>query len=458
MRLIRVFIRQIRRLIYSLYLYLSITKTPIRVKPIYFIVAALAVLGVSCTENPDVSEVVPASGTISNRISVSEAIENASKFFAGIEGTGSGTRAAGRPPATIQVVGSANAATRSGVAQDTMLYLVNYDAGQGFALLGADRRLSPVYAIAEEGSLDLRDTVENMGLALFMRDVQASIQAETNGITLLYNKVPGMDGKIVYPDPIYNVIVCYKKGPRTNKWKWGQDSPFNKYCMMIDGKNCKVGCVAVATAMLMAWNREPSEIDGFPLDWDKICSVEGGYDYDWDAMEQLTQFLSILGRRKFLNMQYGLDNSTATSEDVRNALGRCHYSSLPVQPFDKDKIIEYFDHYCGVVIMDGGIYENGQRTGGHEWIVGGCMDINIWYLENGGPRAGRHLYYLYCNWGWKGLSNGWYKWSNMNPIEGPELTEKGEYPPVGGYNFQNLHMILNAVFIPRNYHDEPRDN
>lgn len=43
-------------------------------------------------------------------------------------------------------------------------YLVNYDNG-GFAILSADKRVTPVLGISDEGSISASDTVSNSGLS-----------------------------------------------------------------------------------------------------------------------------------------------------------------------------------------------------------------------------------------------------------------------------------------------------
>ena len=55
-------------------------------------------------------------------------------------------------------------------------YLVNYADDAGFALLSADSRLRPIYAISDEGSMSFSDTTYNKGLALFARGVEAEIR------------------------------------------------------------------------------------------------------------------------------------------------------------------------------------------------------------------------------------------------------------------------------------------
>ena len=38
---------------------------------------------------------------------------------------------------------------------------------------------------------------------------------------------------------------------------WGQDSPYNIYCPVINGKRCPTGCVATALAQLMRYHQWP---------------------------------------------------------------------------------------------------------------------------------------------------------------------------------------------------------
>ena len=63
----------------------------------------------------------------------------------------------------------ANKITRS--ANDDVevrFHVINFEDNQGFALVSADSRATPVYAYSETGNIDLDDAIENSGFGDFM--------------------------------------------------------------------------------------------------------------------------------------------------------------------------------------------------------------------------------------------------------------------------------------------------
>lgn len=64
--------------------------------------------------------------------------------------------------AGTDVVASA-AATRSGTGVDTLLYIVNFENGGGYALLGADDRIDDVIALVDEGNMSAEEFLAAAG-------------------------------------------------------------------------------------------------------------------------------------------------------------------------------------------------------------------------------------------------------------------------------------------------------
>lgn len=64
--------------------------------------------------------------------------------------------------------------TRGSDLPDTLFYVVNYEDDMGFMMLSADRRMNPVYALSDKGSLELSDTTFNKGLDAFYHNAIAS--------------------------------------------------------------------------------------------------------------------------------------------------------------------------------------------------------------------------------------------------------------------------------------------
>ena len=107
------------------------------------------------------------------KLTLDEALAHAEEMFSVIEGN---TRSKSRKVAKVkEIYGSSH--TR-GDNTNPLFYLVNYEDNEGFALLGADERVEPVYAISSKGKLNMEDTVRNIGLAVFMNDIIQNAEYE----------------------------------------------------------------------------------------------------------------------------------------------------------------------------------------------------------------------------------------------------------------------------------------
>lgn len=91
---------------------------------------------------PNVSE--QSAKTNTHRVSLHDALNRADALLSQIGDPT--TRSKTRKVKSVEYL--TNTLTRSGTI-DTTLYLVNYENNGGFALLGADKRVRPIYAISE---------------------------------------------------------------------------------------------------------------------------------------------------------------------------------------------------------------------------------------------------------------------------------------------------------------------
>lgn len=130
----------------------------------------IAAQTVSCTQDAMIDSLTKneEARVLTNQISIEEALENAERAFSVISRD---TRSA-RSVKSIKKIQDTSG-TRSNNEADTKYYIVNYEDDMGFAVLSADRRIGEVYAISDEGSLSLEDSVNNSGLSLFFSGLDA---------------------------------------------------------------------------------------------------------------------------------------------------------------------------------------------------------------------------------------------------------------------------------------------
>ena len=119
---------------------------------------------------------------------------------------------------------------------DTLAYVINYPNESGFVIVSSSSHVYPVLAYSNEGNFSFSNDVskinfiDNIGAYLEEADINASYSVGDNDI----------DG-------------CYIISPMV-KTCLNQRSPWNKY-VIEEHPGCPVGCVAVATALVMTHSK-----------------------------------------------------------------------------------------------------------------------------------------------------------------------------------------------------------
>ena len=207
---------------------------------------------------------------------------------------------------------------------DTLAYVINYPNESGFVIVSSSSHVYPVLAYSNEGNFSFSNDVskinfiDNIGAYLEEADINASYSVGDNDI----------DG-------------CYVISPMV-KTCLNQRSPWNKY-VIEEHPGCPVGCVAVATALVMTHSKYSLSYHGtnFPLKSivDAIASEEEGtsddnalspkrigglitlppflpeYSYE-QAVDSMAKLLYWIG--KDVNMNYSTTSSDAVSRDAYN--------------------------------------------------------------------------------------------------------------------------------------------
>lgn len=215
------------------------------------IIAVFATCMLSCSsDEPALSESVSQQTTDPNFISLDEAVANADEAFKSMLG-----KSKKHTRSNIEAEMFMPQKTRGGQEEMYGFYVLNYGEGEGFALLSADRRRTPVYALSEEGSMHLSDTTGNRGLSWYVNEHINSIPAGRTGYipidTLIAQPFFPSITKTVYSERLIKGIME----------KFHQDYPYNKYCPTItengNSKNAKVGCLALALGTVMGYYEWP---------------------------------------------------------------------------------------------------------------------------------------------------------------------------------------------------------
>lgn len=201
--------------------------------------------------------------------------------------------------------------------------------------------------------------------------------------------------------------------------QWDQNDPYNRDCPTIDGAPCVTGCPATAIAQVLAVKRYPDcgmgvaqarlgnstitmNLDDHPIDWNNIVDdyTEGKFTDDQAAA--VANLMHVAGMA--VNTIYGTGSSGASSNDIIRGI-TTHLK------FDKSARFLRHDFFTtsewNRLVYDelaAGrplVYLGFNTMAGHAFVCDG-------YNGDNGDM-------FHINWGWTGLSDGYYLLANLTP-------------------------------------------
>lgn len=437
-------------------------------KKLLFLSALLVVLGIcGCQSEPEVVSKETLRGTTRSRNlrSIDEAIEIANSSAAFFFGDNVSRSVGLRQTADVRVVSGARSRSES---VDTLLYIVNYADSAGFAIIAADTRIEPLFAVTESGSYDGNRT-GCPGFDMYM-DMT---------LDYMYNRadsLPTYDPKLPYPgEPIFpgggetidttgwtwvtpgggggntpqpnpggtpyqtresDQVTWHVKIDPIITNRWNQHSPWGDYCV-----NGVVGCGPLAVAMVLSYFEVPTHITGsyeefrngesdgvkiqdFALDWSRIKrfnKVDGSnVSSDLTRIEKLATMndMARLGRNigfrsraNYVIAPNPNNNSTSTSlNENRSTLMSYGLKCTSITSYSSSEVAKMGSN---IIIIRGA-----TETIGHEWILDGIKrytsvhtcyyrehDTDSWKVLS---RQSSLCHYNHFNWGWGTLGVGWF--------------------------------------------------
>lgn len=307
------------------------------------------------------------------------------------------------------------------------VYVFDRADNGGYFVLSADDSVLPLLGYTDKGSFDENNIPPALQYWLDSYGKQISYIRSFNAPRLTASQ------SIELPDwePVQPLV----------KTTWNQDAPYNNDCPESNGMNCYTGCVATSMAQVMNYFKYPEMGQGMisymcsslgkrlamnlgktPFDWDNMLDDYLPGNYTEAQGEAVAYLMKACGYS--VEMSYSTETSGAFSYKIGDAM---------VEYFNYDKGVEYLhrSNYnyndwaeiiynnlknYGPVIYDG----NAPLDGGHSFVCDG-------YDGNG---------YFHFNWGWSGMSDGYYTLDALNPsvlgIGGGSI---------GGFNFDQDAVI-----------------
>ncbi len=256
------------------------------------------------------------------KVSIDEAKSIALDFMQTFQKTSAASTRSGEIAIdNIEVVKVNKATTRSiGLenSMDTLIYAVNFSNDGGYALIGADKRTDPIFAIIDSGSFSNESIAGNPNFAYFLNAAlgKATYDIKQNDSVKILNTRSINDYENVY-GTAYSLMS-----------KWGQSSPYNKYCP----NSYPTGCVATAIAQILSYFpcigavewQDGTSHGSTTLHWEQIqtdCLRNGGRldafrnPQSANEVAHLMRYLGVA-----LKAEYKSDGTSIVSKDAINWL------------------------------------------------------------------------------------------------------------------------------------------
>lgn len=299
------------------------------------------------------------------------------------------------------------------------VYVFDTNKGAGFLVVAGDDSYPALLGYSDSGDFDI-----------------------ATAPPALIDMIRGFDAQIasgIVPAPRVRQAPRAAVAPLI-KTKWNQTEPYNLQCPTYNGEPTLTGCVATAMAQLLKFYENPAhgtgtvsyrwtdgsetltyDFEANTFDWGNMLD-----EYDESATEVQRQAVArlMLACGMASGMQYSTTFSGAT--DIDAAMGLVKYMG-----YDRSMQLRFRDFYT-IDEWNSMIYNELSQgrpvpyfgfspIGGHAFICDG-------YQYDDGD-------YFHINWGWSGLSDGYYMLNLLNP---PYIGAGGS---VGGFNRMESAML-----------------
>lgn len=373
-------------------------------QPIIF--GIIFILAVGCSKESD-NQIRQMERT-TNSNSISQARSDVEKLISMLPLT-----KASAEPRRITDTWSTSIETRSSETQHEV-YVFNFNDSLGYALVSSDTRIGLI-GLALEGTFDRLSNITNPGLIITLSNAQTVLSEIDTSDTPFEPEYQYGEWENVFYSPMYGYCPV----------KWGQLNPYNQYCPFEDSTRAYTGCVATAVAQLMSIYKYPAHYSSFSFNWNDM--ITDPFSTDYLGNYSVGILMRQLGTPNNLDMQYSTNGSSANPENIPRTLENfgfsnggtlCNYASYAVineLQSGYPILIGGFDTRYTTIKTNifGRIVDTSvSYGGGHRWLAHGLLDRRrpVYHYEHGSLVESYYedYYYILCNFGWDGDSDGYY--------------------------------------------------
>ena len=285
-----------------------------------------------------------------------------------------------------------------------------FNGEDGFVLVSAEDDARAILGYSDHGRFDATDMPENMQFWLQMyADELASKPTPT----------PSLKGRVQRRIAAHAQATYPTISPILGEVEWGQDEPYNNLCPTMGSERSVTGCVATAISQIMYAHKYPTKGTGSKTYTTESHGLRlnvnfGATTYDWGNMlpyyknnYNSTQANAVATLMYHVgvaaDMDYDPDGSGAISSAALANMGTYFGYDKGIQTLPKDYMKE--EEILNAIVADleigHPVYVSGatKNKEGHAFVCDG--------IKSDG--------YLHINWGWDGVSNGYFALSALDP-------------------------------------------
>ncbi|BEG98864.1 hypothetical protein BSYN_11290 [Bacteroides sedimenti] len=299
--------------------------------------------------------------------------------------------------------------------RDVYYYVFNIGENNGFVIVSGDDRAKDILGYSDGGSFDINFLPPNFvyWLDCYKQELRALMEQPDTAAIASTVQLNALNENV--REATYATSVA----PLLGKMKWNQDFPFNNFCPFIgDTERAPAGCVVIAMAQVMKYYKWPVSGTGSntytPKGFTEPLSVDFSQTtYDWDNMlETYTKNGSStqIQNDAVATLIYHAGVASSTDYNKESRTNPIKRGRAMIDHFGYDSNMQLYerDYYSKSEWVDKlkeelnvkrpVIFEGNNTKDGHAFVCDG-YDVN-------------NLFHF--NWGWGGVSDGYYELSALN--------------------------------------------
>lgn len=274
--------------------------------------------------------------------------------------------------------------------------------GGGFLIVSADDLAEPVLGYSDAGSVDATSMPENMRawLAGYADEIAAARAA----------------GAVAGPKSISLRAPSRADIAPIVKTKWNQGAPYNNMCPTVGNARCVTGCVATATAQILKVHGYPVNGEGRPsYQWNgtQLSYNFATANFDWaNMLDVYDETATAVQKNAVANLMFACGVACEMNYGVNASGANTYYAAKGM--------IDYFSYDPGIKVLERNYYPMNEWSqivydelaAGRPVQYGGSSSEGGHSFVCDGYRSGD---YFHFNWGWGGVSDGYFKLNALDP-------------------------------------------